>query len=86
MKKIKLTELSEDVRSFLLDALHDDGVMLEDATGRARGGLVPYSEASATERQQSWVSVTDIQEKASAALRDQGLSEGDVVKLVLEDD
>ena len=86
MKKIRLNDLSEAVRSFFSQASGEEGVMIEDETGRARYGVVPYREASVEEKQQADEALRRLQEKTGQAMREQGVTEEDIDRALQEDD
>jgi hypothetical protein len=50
MRKIALHELSQEVQSFLAQVQPGQGIVVEDETGRAQYGIIPYVEASPEER------------------------------------
>jgi hypothetical protein len=45
MEKVRLTTLSEAVRSFLARARKGRGLLVEDEAGRVFVGVIPYEEA-----------------------------------------
>jgi hypothetical protein len=86
MRKVGIKELSQDVQSFIAQVGPGEGIVIEDETGRAMVGITPYVEATATERAAAWKLLEGLQEKASQAMKEQGVTETDVMKLLLEDD
>ena len=86
MRTIKFTELNEVVRSFLVDALKGDGVCIEDSTGSLRGSVVPYRQPTSDQKKRALESLQRLQEKTSQAMQEQGVTEDDVMRVLLEDD
>jgi hypothetical protein len=41
MRRARLSDLPESVRSFLIDSLEGDGLILEDDLGHPQGSLLP---------------------------------------------
>jgi len=86
MKKIRLNDLSEVVRSFFAQASGEGGVMIEDDAGCARYGVVPYREASVEEKRQADEALRRLREHTGQAMRDQGVTEEDIDRALQEDD
>jgi hypothetical protein len=85
MKTVKLTELSEDVRSFLGEAGKGDGVMVEDETGQARYSIAPYHRSTADERAAALERLRRLQNETRLAMEEQGVTEEDIDRLLQED-
>jgi hypothetical protein len=86
MDTIRLNEVSDDVRAFLDRAFATDGVIVEDDDGRARGGIVPYFEATDEEKRRAWEGLKRLQQNVAASMQRQGIAEEDVDRLLQEDD
>ena len=86
IRKVALRELSKDVRSFLTQAQNGEGIVVEDEMGRARYGIIPYTEATAQERKEAWKRIKRLQRKVGKAMKAQRITEEDVERLLLEDD
>ena len=85
MKKIRLTELSEDARRLLTDAEHGGGLVVEDEGGQARR-VYAYPEPTEAERETAWDSLKGFQKKVQQSFDEQGLTEGDLDQLLQEDE
>ena len=48
MQRIAINQLSEPVREFLAQVQDGQGIVVEDETGRAQYGVIPYVEAAPT--------------------------------------
>ena len=85
MKSVKLTELTDDVRSFLSQAGEGGGVMAEDETGQARYSVAPYHQSTAEERAAALKWLERTQHKSRQAMEAQGVTEDDLDRLLQED-
>jgi hypothetical protein len=86
MQRVALSELSEPVREFLARVENGQGLVVEDESGRARCGVIPYVEATPDERKRAWERIQQIQQKVGQSLADQGVTEDDVIRAALQDD
>ena len=86
MRKVALRELSRDVQSFLTQVQNGEGIVVEDETGRARYGIIPYLEATAEGKKEAWKRIKQLQRKVGKTMKAQGVTEKDVEHLLLEDD
>ena len=86
MNKVKLSELDEAVRDFLTSALQGDGVIVEDDDGQAQGSLLPYCRPTSEQRQRAEASLERLRQKTGDAMRRHGVTEDDIVRVILEDD
>jgi hypothetical protein len=82
MQRIKITELSQPVRSFLARIKKRRGAVVEDESGFARYGVIPY----AAEAERAWKELEDVRREAAESMRRHGVTEQDVVEQILEDD
>ena len=84
MKKVRLSELSEAVKSFLASA--NEGMIVEDTNGESRYGVIAYGEASEEAWQQAWRDIQQLQVKVDESMKRQGVTEDDVMQELLKDD
>ncbi len=63
MKKLRLSELSRDIRTFLEHALEGDGMVIEDDAGVARGQFLPFRDPTAEEEAQADASLDELRKK-----------------------
>lgn len=85
MTKVRLNEVSDDVRVFLDRAFSTGGLVVEDESGRARGGILPYFEATDPEKRQAWQELERLQLKVAASFARQGVSEDAIDQALRED-
>ena len=86
MKKIRFNDLSEDTRRVLAEAEQDGGLVVEDERGQARSRVYAYREPSEAEREAAWGRLRQWQAKAEASMKKHGVTEDDILRVVLEDD
>ena len=86
MKTIRLTEVSETIRSFLNQVLQGEGAVIEDESGRARGRFVPYRDPTPEEERRADESLEKLRQKTAKAMKKHGVTEDDVMRVILEDD
>ena len=86
MKKLKLADLNEAVRSFVTGIGEGESVLVEDETGRARYGVIPFREAPPEEQEAAWQDIQDIQREAGDRMRARGQTEEDLDRILQEDD
>ena len=86
MKRVRLTELSDDTRRVLADAEQDGGLVVEDERGRARSRVYAYPEPTEAERRAAWDRLKGFQKKVQQSFDEQGVSEDDLDRLIQEDD
>ncbi len=86
MKKIRLNELSEPVRSFIDEVKGGESIMVVDENGQLQCGITPYFEASPAERERAWERLRELQKRADASMKKHGKTEDDVMQVILEDD
>ena len=85
MQKLRLSDLSEAVRSWLA-GLKDTSVVIEDDDGHLQYGITPYGMATPEERRAAWESLEQLQLKVGESLRRHGKTEDDVMAELLKDD
>ncbi len=86
MKKVRLTEVNEAVRTFLNQVLQGDGAVIEDEAGRTRGSFVPYRDPTPEEEKRADQSLERLRKKTGAAMKEAGVTEDDVMRELLKDD
>ena len=86
MKKVRLNELNESVRSFLEQLRDGESIMVEDENGQLQCGITPYFKASAEERRQAWRELEELQDRVAASMQEQGVTEEDVDRLLQAED
>jgi len=86
MQRITISQLSEPIRLFLAQVQQGQGIIVEDESGQAKYGIIPYTEASLDEKAAAWKNVQRVQKKAAKGLKASGVSEADVERAILEDD
>lgn len=94
IKKVRLTTLSEAVRTFLARVRNGRGLLVEDEKGRAVAQVLPadgqeedaFVEASPKEREAAFKAIKKIQRKVGKSMKAQGVTEEDLIREVLKDD
>jgi hypothetical protein len=86
MRKIRLNELNEAVRSFLAQVVADDTLVIEDESGQPLGSFIPHRESTAAEKQQAQQSLEHLRQKTGQAMKKHGVTEDDIIRVILEDD
>jgi hypothetical protein len=86
MRKVQISELSDDVRGFLSGAVEDGGVVVEDDNGLPQVSVYSFRPPSTEEKQRAEASLQRLREKTGKALQESGVTEEDVVQAILEDD
>ncbi|MFV2073840.1 MAG: hypothetical protein ACC742_14460 [Thermoanaerobaculales bacterium] len=86
MKTVRLGELSESVRKVLAATGQDESVVIEDENGQARYGIIPYRRPTDEQKQRAWEKLRKLQNKVTRSMEEQGVTEDDVMRVILEDD
>ena len=86
MQRIRFNELSDAVQAFLRRVLDGGGVVLEDENGRTRGGVIPYRDPSPVEERRADVALQQLWKTTEKAMSEQGITEADIDRVLLEDD
>jgi hypothetical protein len=60
--------------------------LLDLVEGAARYGVIPYRKPTAERKQQAWEKLREWQAKAEASMNKHGVTEDDILRVVLEDD
>lgn len=82
MRKVALEELSEDVRSFLARVRKGEGLLVEDKTGRARYGVIPYEEPPPRGQAAALKRLQRLQKKVSQIMERTGKTEEEFDRLL----
>ena len=87
MKKVRLSELSEQVRRFLEEVKSGGSIAVFDDNGELQCSVTPYATASPDEKSQAirWLE-REIWPKTEAAMNAAGVTEDDIMRDLLEDD
>ena len=86
MKKLRLSDLSEPVRSFFNQMALDGPIMLVDDNDQLKCGITPYYEATAEEREQAWRRLEALQQKVGPRMQKKGITEDDIDRVLQKDD
>ena len=86
LRKIKITELSESVRSFLDEVRSGGGVIVEDESGRPRYGVSPYDQATEDERQAAWLRMRRLQREVRLRMEAEGKTEEELDRILQEEE
>ena len=85
MRKIPITDLSEAMQKTLAEMADDESIVIEDANGQPRYGVIPYRRPTAAQKQ-PWEKLCGWQKKAEASMTKLGVTEEDVMRELLDDD
>ena len=85
MKKVRLDDLGEPFRKAVEEA-GGEPIVIEDDDGEARFGVVPYRKPSDQQKQAAWEKLKEYQRRAAASMKEHGVTEDDVMRVILEDD
>lgn len=86
MKKVKFSQLSEPIRSFLEQLDGSESIMVEDDDGTLRCGITPYVEATPSEKRQAQAALEELWEKTGRAMQEAGVTEEDIDRDLQEGD
>lgn len=86
MDKVRINELNDAVREFLTEVFNGGGLIIEDESGRDVGGVMPYRDPTTEQRQQAAESLERLQRQAETSMKEHGVTEDDVMRVILEDD
>ena len=86
MKKVRLSELSEPVRSFLNQIKPDESIMVEDDNGELCCGITPYAKATPEEKRRAQASLENLWEHTAQTMRESGVTEADIDRDLQEGD
>ena len=86
MKKMRLNELGPAAQEALANLGDSESIVIEDETGQARYGVIPYRKPTKQQKAQAWEKLRAIQDKAAASMKKHGVTEDDLMRVILEDD
>jgi hypothetical protein len=86
MIKIRLEELSPALRHQLETIGDDESMVIEDETGQARYGVIPYRRPTSDQKQRAWDKLRQLQTKVAASMQEQGVTEDDLIQELQKDD
>ena len=86
MKKVRLSELSEQVRRFLEGVKSGESIAVVDDNGQLQCGVTPYAEAGPEERRRAMASLQELWKTTGPAMKEAGVTEDDVMRELLKDD
>ena len=86
MQRITISQLSEPVRLFLAKVRQGQGIVVEDESGKAQYGIIPYTEATSAEKTSAWKNLQRLQQEKGKAMSEAGVTEEEIEKSILEDD
>ena len=72
------------MRSFLNKATRE-GIVVEDASGRAQCGVIPYREATAGEKRRAWREIKAIQRKVAKTMKKRQSTEDELDRLLQDE-
>ena len=85
MKKVRLNDLGEPFQKAVTEAAGEP-IVIEDDQGEARYGVVAYRKPTDEQKQRAWKKLKEYQRKAEASMKKHGVTEDDVMQVILEDD
>lgn len=86
MKKVRFSELSDAIRSFLTGIGQGETVVVEDDEGNARYGVIPYREVSEADAERAQQLLERLWQKTKRGLQAAGMNETDLDRVLQEDD
>ena len=84
VQKITTNELSAPVRSFL-EQLSSGGLLVEDESGQACFGVVPYRQANREQRARAEADLAELQKQVGDQMRAEGRSESELDRLLADE-
>lgn len=86
MQKLPLSSLTEPIQIFLRQVRDDGAVIVEDAQSGVKYKVTAYRESSPEQRERAWQAIQGMQSQVGESMRQEGVTEQDIDKLLLEDD
>jgi hypothetical protein len=86
MIKIRLDELGQTLRQKLASIGDEESMVIEDENGQARYGVIPYRRPTAEQKRCAWERLRQLQDKVAASMKEQGVTEDDLMQELLKDD
>ncbi len=84
MQTVRFNDLSDPVRAFLAPAGRGEVIVVQDEGGKATYSVVPIMQPSEDVQHQAWSEILKLQQEVATSLRQQGVSEEDVDRLLTE--
>ncbi len=84
MQTVRFSDLSDPVRAFLAPAGKGEVIVVQDEGGKAAYSVVPIVQPSTDVRQQAWNDILKIQHDVASAMRQHGVTEEDIDRLLVE--
>jgi hypothetical protein len=78
METVQFSELTDDVQTFVRQALASEGLVVKDESGRPYGSFVPFVEAPPPEQEKAWRRIRQLQAKVALHMQEEGASEEDL--------
>ena len=85
MRKVTITKLSKPVQSFLSSVRKGKGILVEDATGRAKYGIIPYEEAPKAAQKAALKRLERLQKKVGRMMKRTGKTEAEFDRILQQD-
>ena len=86
MKKVRFSELSDAIRSFLAGIEPGETLVVEDDQGRLQYGITPCVEATPEERAAAWERIEKFQQLVGNSTARRNQSEEDLDRVLQEDE
>ena len=86
MKKVRLSELSEPVQSFINQIKPGESIEVQDDNGELRCGITPYTKATPEEKRRARASMEELWQHTEQAKRESGVTEADIDRDLQEGD
>jgi len=84
MQTVRFNDLSDPVRAFLAPAGRGEIIVVRDEGGKATYSVVPIIQPSADIQRKAWNDILKLQQEIGTLMRQHGVSEGDIDRLLLE--
>ncbi len=84
MQTVRFNDLSDPVRAFLAPAGRGEVIVVQDEGGKATYSVVPIIQPSTDVQRQAWSDILKLQQEVASSMRQQGVSEEDVDRLLSE--
>ena len=85
MKKVRLNELGEPFQKAVGEA-NGEPLVVEDDQGEARYSVHRVGKPTEQQKKEALAGLRKLQEKATAAMKEAGKTEADLMREILEDD
>jgi hypothetical protein len=85
METVQFNELTDDVQTFVRQAVAAEGLVVKDESGRPYGSFVPFVEAPPKEQEKAWERIRRLQAKVALHMRQEGATEEELDHLLQDD-